>query len=86
MSCSFISTYIGLFGVCLILVAYFMLQINRLSAKDWLYSSMNLLGSVCLLFSLCYHWNFPSVVIEIMWFCISVYGLWKSTRLKKNKK
>ncbi len=79
LSCEFISTYIGLFGVFLILVAYLLLQIGRLNSKDFFYSLMNLFGSMCLLFSLFYHWNFPSVVIEIVWFLISVYGLWKST-------
>lgn len=80
--CAFISTYVGLFGVFLILLAYFLLQIGRVNPKDFLYSLINLFGSICLLFSLLYNWNFPSVVIEVIWFCISLYGLWRSKSRK----
>ena len=81
--CTFISTYVGLLGVFLILLAYFFLQIGRVNPKDFLYSLINLLGSICLLFSLLYNWNLPSVVIEVIWFCISVYGLWKSKKRRR---
>ena len=75
-----ISDYIGLFGVLLILAAYTALQVAYLKSKDLSYSLMNLIGSICLLFSLLYHWNLASVVIEVMWFLISLYGVWKWVR------
>jgi hypothetical protein len=73
-----ISDYVGIFGVILILICYFFIQINVLSVKGFYYSFLNLIGAICLLFSLLYHWNLASVIIEIAWMTISVFGIAKS--------
>lgn len=78
-----ISDYIGLFGVLLILLCYMLLQLNLLTVRDFRYSLLNLIGATCLLFSLLYHWNLASVVIEIIWMLISVFGIVMSVKRKK---
>jgi paired small multidrug resistance pump len=71
---------IGFIGVGIILIAYCLLQANRLSAKHLSYSLMNLIGASMILFSLFYTWNTPAVFIEIAWILISLYGVVKSLR------
>lgn len=83
--CTF-SDYVGIFGVIIILVAYVMLQVGYLSIKDLSYSLINLIGSVLLLYSLFYHWNLASVVIEVMWMAISMYGIWRTLSLRRKAK
>lgn len=82
--CTF-SDYVGILGVAIILVAYVMLQVEYLSPKDFSYSFVNLIGSILLLYSLFYHWNLASVVIEIMWMVISLYGIGKTFVKRKRR-
>lgn len=66
---------VGLVGVGFILVAYFANQQRWLRSEDWRFPAANLVGSLLILASLFVEWNTPSVVIEIFWIAISVYGL-----------
>jgi hypothetical protein len=69
---------IGFAGAAVLMVAYFANQQRWLSSEDWRYPAANLAGSVLIMVSLLFAWNFPSVVIEIFWALISVWGLVKS--------
>jgi hypothetical protein len=66
---------VGLVGVGFILVAYFANQRRWLSSEDWRFPAANLGGSTLILASLFVEWNTPSVVIEVCWIAISLYGL-----------
>jgi hypothetical protein len=66
---------IGLVGVACILVAYFANQQRWLRSEDWRFPAANLVGSLLILASLFVEWNTPSVVIEVFWIAISLYGL-----------
>jgi hypothetical protein len=70
----------GFVGAAIVIAAYFANQQRRLRSDDWRYPLANLIGSVLILTSLCFAWNFPSVVIELFWAAISLYGLAKSAR------
>lgn len=71
---------IGFAGTAFIVVAYFANQQGWLRSDDWRFPGANVLGSALILVSLVYEWNFPSVVIEIFWAAISLYGLARSRR------
>jgi hypothetical protein len=71
---------VGVIGVILIVSGYFFLQINRISQESLKYSLMNLLGSLCLLYSLLFYWNLSAFIINTVWFFISLYGLLKSNK------
>jgi len=71
---------IGYLGVSLILIAYFLLQIGRLNTEKPLYSALNGLGAVAILVSLYYNPNWPSIIIEIAWLIISLFGLFQSIK------
>ena len=73
-------TDVGLAGVAIIVGAYFANQQGWLAADEWRFPAANLCGSLLVLASLWTAWNFPSVVIEVIWATISVYGLIRQRR------
>lgn len=77
-----IANILGIFGVLLLLIAFFLLQSDRLAAHNILYILANLIGSLLVLYSLFYEWNLPAVVIETAWALISVFGIYKWYKLK----
>ena len=75
-----ITDIVGLIGVTLTLLAYFLLQINRLSSESMAYSLMNLIGSGFVVYSLLFNWNTPALIMEGAWILISVWGVVKVLR------
>ena len=71
---------LGYVGAGLIILAYLLNQNGRLASTDWRFPATNLLGSALVLVSLTTNLNLPSVVIEVFWASISVYGIWRSRR------
>jgi hypothetical protein len=71
---------VGFVGAAVFVAAYFANQQRWLRSEDWRYPCVNLIGAVLILVSLVFEWNFPSVVIEVFWAIISVYGMAKSLR------
>lgn len=67
----------GIIGVILIVVSYFLLQINKISSNDLKFSLMNFFGSLLIIVSLFYNWNLPSFIIEMFWMAISMIGIIK---------
>lgn len=68
---------IGVVGVSFVLATYYLLQFDKIDAKGFWYSFLNLFGAVLIMYSLLYNWNLASVIIEIFWIAISAYGVWK---------
>lgn len=71
---------VGLVGVVAILMAYFLLNLNKIAAKSMTYLSFNLIGATLVLYSLWFHWNLSSVVIEFAWITISLIGMFRLWR------
>jgi hypothetical protein len=68
---------IGMLGTFLIVLTYYLLQLERIDPKALAYNLLNLTGAACLLFSLCFNFNLASFVIELFWIGASLIGLWK---------
>ncbi|HTM63337.1 MAG TPA: hypothetical protein VL360_02400 [Gammaproteobacteria bacterium] len=66
---------IGMSGVTLVLSAYGLLNLNKMSSDSYVYQLMNLIGSILLLISLCFNFNLSSVMIEVVWITFSVIGI-----------
>ena len=66
---------IGLSGVALLIVTYALLQLDRIDPKGFWYSFNNLIVAILVTVSLIYTPNLASIVIEVFWFIISLYGL-----------
>lgn len=76
-----ISNYVGMTGVIIILIAYFLLSTGRWIADSLKFQLLNFIGAWLILYSLYFHWNFSSVVIEIAWVAISLVGIYRAAKL-----
>ena len=70
-----IPDFIGLTGVALLIVTYALLQLDKIDPKGFWYSFNNLVVAILVTVSLIYTPNLASIVIEVFWFIISLYGL-----------
>lgn len=69
------SDIVGIAGVVLLLLAFFALNTGRVTSGSISYQLLNLIAAWLILYSLYFHWNTPSVLIELAWIIISVVGL-----------
>ena len=74
---------IGLTGVVIILVTYLLLQIEKMASTSLGYSLLNILGSALIMVSLSINWNLASAVIEAFWIMISLIGVYKYFKKRK---
>ena len=71
------SDIVGIFGVVLLLVAYFLLTTNRMSSQGLRYQLFNFIGAAFILYSLLFNFNLASVAIEVSWIFISIIGMYR---------
>lgn len=74
----------GTLGVGLIVAMYFLLQIGRISPDRPMFSALNAVGALMILFSLAYEFNLSAFLMEGFWLLISLYGLARSLRAGKS--
>lgn len=74
---------IGYIGVALVLYAYYLSQAGKVNAHSYFYALINIIAALCLLVSLYYHPNRPSIVIEVVWLMLSIYGLVRVRRQRQ---
>jgi membrane-bound ClpP family serine protease len=72
-----ISDFVGMTGVIIILIAYFLLSTERWDSQNIIFQLANFIGAWMILFSLFFHWNLSSVIIEIAWIIISAVGIFR---------
>ena len=75
---------VGLAGTLLVLVAFFLLQARKLHGNGLAYQLLNAIGAAAIIVSLFYAFNLASMLLEIAWLAISVYGMAtsRSSRLR----
>ncbi len=76
------SDTIGIIGVVFLLGAYFLLNIGKIKSNGLAYQILNFTAAWLILYSLYFHWNTPSVIIEIFWIIISIIGMVRFYRRK----
>ncbi len=76
---------IGFIGMLFIVWAYFLLQVEKQTVTSFYYQILNLIGAILLLISLFVHFNLGSFIIEVFWIIITLYGMYKNLRGKKNE-
>jgi len=78
--------FLGNVGVFLLLAAYLMLQLNKLSSHQLIYSLLNAFGASLIIISLIFEFNLSAFAIEFFWLLISLVGIVNFFRDKKRAK
>lgn len=68
-------TIVGIIGTLMVLLAFFLLQARKLHGNGAVYQLLNAFGAAAIIVSLVYEFNLASMVLEIAWLLISIYGL-----------
>ena len=76
----------GFIGVVLIIVAYLLLQLEKLPSSSPRYSLLNAAGALLIMVSLIFAFNLSAFIVEAFWFLISLLGLWRALSGKKDSK
>ncbi len=67
---------VGLVGMIVTLLAYFLLQARKLHGNGLIYQLMNAVGALGVTLSLLFGtFNLPAFLLEVMWLAISIYGI-----------
>jgi len=73
----------GFIGVLLIVIAYLLLQLDKLPSTAVSFSLLNAAGSLLIILSLLVKFNVSAFLIEVFWFLISLIGLTKWLAARK---
>jgi len=68
----------GNIGVLMMVIAYLLLQLDKLSSSAVSYLLLNALGAVLVMLSLMFRFNLSAFLMEAFWLLISLFGLAKS--------
>jgi hypothetical protein len=68
---------VGNVGVLLMVIAYLLLQLEKLSSSAVSYLLLNTVGAVLVIISLTFRFNLSAFLMEAFWLLISLYGLAK---------
>ena len=74
--------FVGNIGVVILMVAYLMLQLNKLRSQDLAYSLLNAIGASLIVLSLLVNFNLSALLMEVFWVLISFVGIYRYFRLK----
>jgi len=74
----------GFIGVVMIVIAYLLLQLDKLPSSSLSYSLLNAAGALLIIISLIFNFNLSAFIVEVFWFLISLLGLTKSLVSRKN--
>ncbi|MBC8031082.1 MAG: hypothetical protein H7Z16_13290 [Pyrinomonadaceae bacterium] len=67
----------GNIGVLMMVIAYLLLQLEKLSSSAVSYLLLNAVGALLVILSLIFHFNLSAFLMEVFWLLISLYGLAK---------
>lgn len=80
---SWIIEIAGWSGTILVLVAFLLLQIRRLSPGSGAYLGLNFFGGLFIGLNSYFNGALPSVALNFVWMVIAVYGMVRSLRSSK---
>jgi hypothetical protein len=75
---------VGLLGMIVTLLAYFLLQALKLNGNGLIYQLMNAVGALGVALSLLLGtFNLPAFLLEVVWLAISIYGIVVARRYRR---
>jgi hypothetical protein len=76
---------VGWWGASLILAAYALLSLSKVSSASWSYQGLNLFGAVGLATNSYWKGALPSAALNLIWLGIAVYALLKLWRHRSRR-
>lgn len=73
---------LGNIGVVVLMIAYLMLQLNKLRSDGLAYSLANAIGASLIVASLLVNFNLSALLMEVFWILISCVGIYRYFRMK----
>lgn len=73
----YFSDMVGCVGTIIVLLTYALLQMGKMKVQSFLYSFLNFVAALMIMFSLINHWNLAAFIMEFTWALVSMYGLCK---------
>ena len=70
----------GWAGAALILLAYLLLSLGRLTGRSMLYQGMNVVGAAGFIVNGWWHGALPSASLNVIWMLIGGFALWRIVR------
>ena len=70
--------FAGNIGVLMMVIAYLLLQLDKLASSSITYLLLNAAGAVLVMVSLVFRFNLSAFLMEAFWLLISLFGLAKS--------
>ena len=68
----------GFFGVVVIVIAYLLLQLDKLPSSAPAFSLLNAIGAFLVMVSLVFDFNLSAFLMESFWFLISLFGFFRA--------
>ena len=67
----------GWAGAVLILLAYLLLSLGRLTGQSRTYQAMNVVGAIGFVINGWWHGALPSTTLNVIWALIGAFALWR---------
>ena len=74
----------GWTGAALILLAYLLLSMGKVSGQSALYQGMNIVGAAGFIVNGWWHGALPSAVLNVIWMMIGGVALWRIMAKRKS--
>jgi hypothetical protein len=74
----------GWAGAALILVAYLLLSMGRLTGQSPLYQWMNVFGAAGFVVNGWWHGAIPSAALNVLWLLIGGFALWRISKKRSS--
>ena len=74
--------FVGNVGVAVMIVAYLLVQLNRLDTNAPVYSLLNAFGAALVIVSFIVNFNLSAFIMEVFWFLISLIGVYRYLRTR----
>ena len=71
---------VGWLGASLILLAYLLLSLGRVTGQSAIYQGMNVVGAAGFIVNGWWHGAIPSAALNIIWMFIGALTLWRISR------
>ena len=71
---------LGWIGSIMLIIAYWMVSQNKISAQSLLYQGLNIAGSILLIVNTFYYRAFPSTALNVVWVLIGLQILYKARK------